>query len=93
VDLLFPAEADPFFRAERIRPAGAASLPAAYSILVVTAGSGTLQWGEVGLDVGRGDTVLIPFAAGDCVLRGSLDAVRCLPPDPAAPDASAPTFP
>jgi mannose-6-phosphate isomerase len=93
VDLLFPAEADPFFRAERIRPVGAASLPAAYSILVVTAGAGTLQWGEVGLDVGPGDTVLIPFAAGDCVLRGSLDAVRCLPPDPRAPDASAPTFP
>ena len=93
VDLLFSAEADPFFRAERIRPPGAASLPASYSILVVTAGSGTLQWGEVGLDVGRGDTVLIPFAAGDCVLRGSLDAVRCLPPDPRAPDASAPTFP
>ena len=92
VDLLFPAQADPFFRAERIRPAGAVSLPAAFSILVLVGGSGTLEWGERRLSVRRGDTVLIPFAAGDCVLRGSVDAVRCLPPDPAAPDASEPTF-
>jgi mannose-6-phosphate isomerase len=92
VDLLFPAEADPFFRAERIRPGDAASLPAAFSILVLISGSGTLEWGDRRLSVGRGDTVLIPFAAGDCVLRGSVDAVRCLPPDPAAPDASSPTF-
>lgn len=94
VDLLFPAEADPFFRAERIRPRGASPLPATFSILVVTAGSGTLEWGRQRvLEVTRGDTVLIPFAAGDCRLGGSLDALRCLPPDPAAPDASAPTFP
>jgi mannose-6-phosphate isomerase len=92
VDLLFPAEADPFFRAERIRPAGAASLPAAFSILVVTVGTGLLEWAERGLDVARGDTVLIPFTAGDCVLRGSLEAIRCLPPDPGVPDASAPSF-
>jgi mannose-6-phosphate isomerase len=92
VDRLFPAEADPFFRAERIRPAGTTPLPATFSILVVIAGSGALQWGEGSLDVARGDTVLIPFAAGDCVLRGSVDAVRCMPPDPASPDASVPTF-
>jgi mannose-6-phosphate isomerase len=92
VDLLFPPEADPFFRAERIRPADAAPLPAGFSIMVVTGGSGTLEWSGRRRDVARGDTVLIPFAAGDCVLRGSVDVVRCLPPDPAAPDASAPTF-
>jgi mannose-6-phosphate isomerase len=92
VDLLFPAEADPFFRAERIRPSGAAPLPAAFSILVVLGGSGTLEWGGRGMSVRGGDTVLIPFAAGDCALRGSVDAVRCLPPDPVAPDAPAPTF-
>jgi mannose-6-phosphate isomerase len=92
VELLFPEEADPFFRAERIRPRGAAPLPTGLSILVVTGGSGTLEWGDRLLDVGRGDTVLVPFAAGDCVLRGSLEAVRCMPPDPGAPDASVPTF-
>jgi mannose-6-phosphate isomerase len=59
---------------------------------VMLGGSGTLEWSERRLSVRGGDTVLIPFAAGDCVLRGSADAVRCLPPDPAAPDASAPSF-
>lgn len=91
VDPLFPPEADPFFRAERIRPDVEASLPAAFSILVVTAGSGLLVWGQRALDVGRGDAVLIPFAVGTCVLRGSLEALRCLPPDPEAPDVSAPS--
>jgi mannose-6-phosphate isomerase len=92
VELLFPGEADPFFRAERIRPRGPVPLPAGVSILVVTAGTGKLEWGDRGLEVGRGDTVLIPFGAGDCVLGGSLEAIRCMPPDPGAPDASVPTF-
>jgi mannose-6-phosphate isomerase len=92
VEPLFPAEADPFFRAERIRPGDVASLPAAFSILVVTEGSGSLEWSRRGVDVGRGHTVLIPFAAGDCLLRGSVEAVRCLSPDPEAPDSSVPTF-
>jgi mannose-6-phosphate isomerase len=92
VDPMFSSEADPFFRAERIRPADASPLPAAFSILVVTGGSGTLEWRDQRIEVGRGNTVLIPFASGDCVLRGAVEAVRCLPPDPAAPDVSAPTF-
>jgi hypothetical protein len=37
-------------------------------------------------------TVLVPFAAGDCRLVGSVEAVRCMPPDPDAPDASAPVL-
>lgn len=92
VERLFPPEADPFFRAERIHPRDAATLPAGFSILVVTGGSGTLSWGQRGLGVGRGDTVLIPFGAGDCSLDGAVEAIRCLPPDPAAPDSSAPSF-
>jgi mannose-6-phosphate isomerase len=92
VEALFPPEADPFFRAERIRPGGSSSsLPAGFSILVVTGGRGRLEsgWGSV-LEVERGATVLIPFAAGDCRLMGALEAVRCLPPDPAGPDPAAP---
>ncbi|HEV3012375.1 MAG TPA: class I mannose-6-phosphate isomerase [Actinomycetota bacterium] len=79
---LFPAEADPFFRAERLRPDPAVSLAAAFSILVVTEGSGQLETRGGFLDLGRGDTVLIPFAAGSGTVRGRLEAVRCLPPDP-----------
>ena len=81
---LFPAEADPFFRAERLRPDPAAALEAAFSILVVTNGSGQLETHGGSLELGRGDTVLIPFAAGPGAVRGRLEAVRCLPPDPDA---------
>lgn len=79
---LFPAEADPFFRAERLRPDPAVPLEAAFSILVVTGGSGRLETRGGTLELGRGDTVLIPFAAGPGAVRGRLGAVRCLPPDP-----------
>jgi mannose-6-phosphate isomerase len=92
VDRLFPAEADAFFRAERIDTRDSSPLPAEFSILVVTRGSGRLEWRERALEVDRGDTVLIPFAAGDCRLRGPIGAVRCLPPDPLAPDEPAPMF-
>ena len=93
VDVLFPPEADPFFRAERIRPRDAASLPAGFSIVVITLGRGRLEFGTAGsLEMARGDTVLVPFAAGDCRLVGSLEAVRCMPPDADAPDVSAPVF-
>jgi mannose-6-phosphate isomerase len=93
VDILFPSEADAFFRAERIRPRNAASLPAGFSIVVITLGRGHLEFGSAGsMDIGRGNTVLIPFATGDCRLVGSLEAVRCMPPHPDAPDVSAPLF-
>jgi mannose-6-phosphate isomerase len=89
VERLFPAEADPFFRAQRLRPDPAAALEAAFSILVVTSGSGRMESPGGSLDLARGDTVLVPFAAGPCELRGRLEAVRALPPSPKA----APTRP
>ncbi|MGH2723202.1 MAG: class I mannose-6-phosphate isomerase [Actinomycetota bacterium] len=92
VDALFPAEADPFFRAERIRPGGPVRLPAGFSILVVTGGEGRLETGRGDVfPLRRGDTVLVPFAAGDCRAIGRVDVLRCMPPDPEAPDAPAPT--
>jgi mannose-6-phosphate isomerase len=84
VERLFPAEADPFFRAERLRPDPTALLEAAFSILVVTGGSGRLETRGGALGLGRGDTVLVPFAAGPGQVRGRLEAVRCLPPAPEA---------
>jgi len=84
VERLFPAEADPFFRAERLSPDPTARLEAAFSILVVTGGSGRLETAGGSLELARGATVLVPFAAGAGEVRGRLAAVRCLPP---APDA------
>ena len=92
VEALFPPEADPFFRAESVRPGGSGStLPAGFSILVVTGGRARLESASgAGREVARGATILIPFAAGDCRLTGVVEAVRCLPPDPAGPDPAAP---
>lgn len=82
VEALLPLEADPFFRAQRIRAAlGPVSLEAGFAILVVTAGRGRLDSEHGGaLEVERGSTVLIPHAAGETVLSGQLEAVRCQPP-------------
>ena len=64
---------DAFFRAERI---GAGSLEPGFSVLVVLDGRGRL--GE--LELARGDTVLLPYAAGPTELSGDVVAVRCRPP-------------
>jgi mannose-6-phosphate isomerase len=79
---LLPAEADPYFRAERVR--GGDELAAGFSILVALAGSGTLA----GRPLRRGETVLVPHAAGPCALGGAVEAIRCRPADPAAQDGA-----
>ena len=84
VERLFPEEADPFFRAERLRPDPSSPLEAAFSILVVIGGSGRLETRGGSLELVRGDTVLVPFAAGPGEVRGRLEAVRALPPGPEA---------
>jgi mannose-6-phosphate isomerase len=72
---LLPAEADDFFVAERI---GAGPLPAEFSVVVVTAGGGDLHSSAGSTTpIGRGQTVLIPYAAGDCAISGAVTAIRC----------------
>jgi mannose-6-phosphate isomerase len=76
-----PAEADTFFRAEKV--GGGAELEASFSVLVVTAGEGVLETehgGELWLQ--RGSTVLVPFAAGAARLSGECEAIRCRGPAP-----------
>ncbi len=74
---LLPPEADEFFRLERIRPDGSATLAQDLSILVVLDGDGRLLSGGEELKLKRGATVLVP---GDAVLEGDLDVLRCMPP-------------
>ena len=83
VERLFPAEADRFFRAERIRP-GEFSLEAAFSVLLVAEGAGALFGAGWELELSRGDAVLVPYAAGDAVLTGDALVLRCMPPAPSA---------
>jgi mannose-6-phosphate isomerase len=87
---LLPPAADPYFRAERIRPGGdAVESPPSFAVLVVTGGEGTLT-GDSGeqLALRSGTTVLVPHSAGATTLAGELEAVRCLPPDPTAEEGA-----
>jgi mannose-6-phosphate isomerase len=77
-DGLLPREADPYFRAERVR--GGDVLAPSFAVLLVTEGEGTLDE----LPLTRGATVLVPFAAGTTTLTGDVEALRCLPPSPTA---------
>ncbi len=77
---LFPDEADAFFRAEEWIVDGEAAIEPGFSILVVLDGDGALGWADGELPVRRGSTVLVPDAAGEIVLRGTLRLLRCRPP-------------
>jgi mannose-6-phosphate isomerase len=77
-----PAAAAAYFRAEHV--SGPATLDPGFSILVVTGGSGRLG----ALDVARGDTVLVPYGAGEVELGGDVTATRCRPPAPDAPEGA-----
>jgi len=76
---LLPARADPYFAADRLR-GPASALDAAFSVIVVVAGSGTLAGELDQLAVRRGDTLLIPYAAGPLTLTGDVEAIRLSPP-------------
>ncbi len=80
---LFPEDADPFFRAERIQPPdqGAVEMPADFAVLVVLEGHGQLESEhDHALVLERGSTTLVPHGAGETRLSGPLVAVRCRPP-------------
>jgi mannose-6-phosphate isomerase len=76
VSELLPAAAAPFFTAQRIAPAGGAvELPAGFAVVLVVEGAGTLA----GLDVTRGDALLVPHAAGPVHADGDLVAIASRP--------------
>jgi mannose-6-phosphate isomerase len=78
---LLPAAAAPFFTAQRIAPdGGIAELPAGFAVVLVLEGAGAIA----GLDVARGDAILVPHAAGDVTAEGDLVAVACRPPEPSS---------
>jgi mannose-6-phosphate isomerase len=77
-----PAAAAAYFRAEHV--SAPATLDQGFSILVVLDGSGAVG----GVEVSRGDTVLVPHAAGATQLEGSVEALRCRPPAPDAPEGA-----
>jgi mannose-6-phosphate isomerase len=78
-----PPDAAEYFRAERLQPdaGGSVDLEASFSILVAVAGAGILET-ESGaeLALAKGDTVLVPYAAGASNLLGHVTVIRCQPP-------------
>jgi mannose-6-phosphate isomerase len=78
---LLPPDANAFFRAERLQPRPVISLEPAFAILVVAHGDGQLETEDgATLQLSRGETALIPYAAGAAKLTGAVDAIRCVPP-------------
>jgi mannose-6-phosphate isomerase len=77
-----PEAAAAYFRAERLQ--SPATLDAGFSIVVVLDGSGRL--GE--LEIGRGDTLLVPHASEATRLEGDVSVLRCRPPAPDAPEGA-----
>jgi mannose-6-phosphate isomerase len=77
-----PKAAAAYFRAERLQ--SPTTLDAGFSIVVVLDGSGRL--GE--LEISRGDTLLVPHAAGATRLEGDVSVLRCRPPAPDAPEGA-----
>nr|WP_296064573.1 class I mannose-6-phosphate isomerase [uncultured Actinoplanes sp.] len=70
-DRLLPAAADEFFSATRLR--GGDRVEQGFSVLVAVSGAGRL--GD-DLPVRRGDTLLVPYAAGPLALTGEIEVIR-----------------
>jgi mannose-6-phosphate isomerase len=77
---IFPAEADGFFRADRLTGAVDTALEAGFTILVVTGGSGRLTSAGGDLELRAGTTAVVPWSAGPAAVTGDLELVRCRPP-------------
>jgi mannose-6-phosphate isomerase len=74
---LLPSMASSFFGAQRIAPGGeAVELEPGFAVAVVLDGAGELA----GLEVTKGDALLIPHAAGAVTAAGELTAIVCRPP-------------
>jgi mannose-6-phosphate isomerase len=69
-----------FFRAERLSITGHAELEAGFSVVVVIDGHGHMSGSQEELELAAGDTILVPYAAGDLVVSGQLRLIRCRPP-------------
>jgi mannose-6-phosphate isomerase len=59
-------------------------LPREFSIVVVLGGAGRLVTESGELELRRGRTALVPYAAGEGELEGQLDVLRCLPSEASA---------
>ena len=84
---LLPAVADPYFRAWAVDDTGAATtVAAAFSVVVVIGGAGTIEWADGTEPVTRGDAFVVPHAAGPLTFSRGVAAIVSQPPVPDAPE-------
>ena len=84
---LLPPGADPYFRAWAVDSSAAAvTIHAAFTVVVVTEGAGTLRWAGGHSAIKRGDALVVPYAAGALTFDGGVRAIAAQPPDPDAPE-------
>ena len=79
-DTTLATAAGPYFRAERTDVAGSAVLDPGFSVLVVLDGAGTITTANGAWPLTAGDTVLLPYSAGELHVTGALSLMRCRPP-------------
>jgi mannose-6-phosphate isomerase len=79
---LFGPDASPFFRADRLQSStGPIDLEPSFAVLVTLTGEGTLRTEHGGtVRLRKGDTAVVPFAAGASTVDGDVTAIRCRPP-------------
>lgn len=79
---LFGVLAKDFFRAQRLAVTSRVELDPSYAVLVALDGTAELitEDGEI-LALSKGDTVVVPHAAGSVAIEGRLTAIRCMPPE------------
>ena len=74
---LLPPAASPFFTAQSLDTSGGqVPLEAGFAVILVTDGTGELA----GVEVQRGDALVVPHAAGTVIAEGQLKAIACRPP-------------
>jgi mannose-6-phosphate isomerase len=84
---LLPALAEPYFRAWVVTGADLGmTVAAAFSVVVIIDGEGTVRCGGDDSTVARGDALVVPHAAGPLTFRGVVTAVVAQPPAPDAPE-------
>ena len=81
VDVL-PEAAAPYFRAQRVVGGGEVNLEPSFAVVVAAAGEGRLRGSGWEVPVKRGDTLVVPWGAGDVSVEGPVELLRCLPPLP-----------
>jgi mannose-6-phosphate isomerase len=83
---LLPGSADAYFRAWAVDGGAATTVPAAFSVVVITDGAGTVRSADGDLGVRRGDALVAPYAAGPLTFAADISAIVAQPPAPDVPE-------